>query len=87
MPNANKRKNVRTIEFSCKICITEHGTNAYVTDEQNRCHLNENTVDYICKWTQHLSGMNDTQIFNLVYKYTLTRRRHVSQPVERRRDP
>ena len=86
MPNANKRKQVGTLEFSCKICITEHDTNAYIADEQNICHLNENTMDYICKWTQHLSRMNDTQISNLVYEYTLTRT-HVSQPVERWREP
>jgi len=34
MPNANKKK-VGTLEFSCKICITEHDTNAYITYEQN----------------------------------------------------
>ena len=58
----------------------------YMVQMQNICHLNENTVDYICKWTQHLSRMNDTHISNLVYEYTPTRT-HVSQPVERLRDP
>jgi hypothetical protein len=62
MPNVNKRKKVGTLEFSCKKCITEHHTNACITYEQNTCNLNEITVDYICKWTQHLSRMNDTQI-------------------------
>jgi hypothetical protein len=69
-----EKKKAGTLEFSYKICITEHETNAYITDEQNICNLNEITVDYICKWTQHLSRMNDTQISNLVYEYTLTRR-------------
>jgi len=82
-----KGKKAGTLKFSCKICITKHKTNAYITDKQNIHNLNEITVDYICKWTQHLSRMNDTQISNLVYEYTLTRRTHVSQPVERWRDP
>ena len=34
-------------------------------------------------WTQQLSRINDTQILNSVYKYPLTRRTHLSQPVER----
>ena len=59
MPNVNKRKKVWTVEFSCKICMTEHDTNAYITDEQNICNLNEIAVDYICMCTQHLSRMND----------------------------
>jgi hypothetical protein len=69
-----KEKKAGTLEFSCKICITEHETNADITDEQNICNLDEITVDYICKWTHHLSRMNDTHISNLVYEYTLTRR-------------
>ena len=69
-----KGKKAGTLEFNCKMCITEHEKNAYITDKQNICNLNEITVDYIRKWTQHLSRMNDTQISNLVYEYTLTRR-------------
>jgi len=30
-----KEKKAGTLEFSCKICITEHETNADITDEQN----------------------------------------------------
>ena len=73
-----KEKTMELFKFSCKTCISVNVTNAYITDKQNICHLNENTVGYICKWTQHLSRMNDTQISNLVYEYTLTRRAHVS---------
>ena len=65
-----KEKKAGTLEFSCKICITEHETNSYITDDQNIFNLNQITVDYIYKWVQHLSRMNDTQISNLVYEYT-----------------
>ena len=37
MPNVNKREKVGTL--SCKIGITEHETNAYITDEQNIYNL------------------------------------------------
>ena len=39
MSNVNKKKAV-TLEFSCKISITEHETSSYITDYQNIFNLN-----------------------------------------------
>jgi hypothetical protein len=49
-------------------------------------NVNEKTVDYRCKYTQHLLRMNDTRtIHKSVYEYTLTGRRNLGRPRTRRR--
>jgi hypothetical protein len=58
--------------------IYDHNTNEGIS-KSNIHNLNYIIVDYICKQTQHLLRMNDTQISKLEHEYTPTSRRNISQ--------